>query len=102
MKATHNYILLVDNHRRPSRQRNTAGRYRVCAKTPRQAEQLLREKIGFGAILVYYQCNDDDKNNLPYPSVMKEESYIENNTVKMRFVEPHHATAPQKREECHV
>jgi hypothetical protein len=100
MKATHNYILLVDNHRRPSRQRNTAGRYRVCAKDEKQAAELLREKIGFGAIHVYYQCRDDDKNNLPYKSVMKEESYIEDNRVKMRFVEPHHATAPRQNKEA--
>jgi hypothetical protein len=99
MKQPHNYILLVDNHRRPSRQRNTAGRYRVCAKDEKQAEELLREKIGFGAILVYYQCRDDDKNNLPYKSVMKEESYTEDGVLKVRFVEPRHATAPQPKED---
>ena len=72
MKAIKNYILLVDYHRSPARQRNTAGRYRVGAKTPNEAVNLLREKIGFGAIQVYYECKPDDKLTIGYKEVKKE------------------------------
>lgn len=91
MKPVKNYIVLVDNHRRPQRQRNTAGRYRVGAKTPKEAEQLLRKKIGFGAIQVYYECDADDKNNVGYKEVVKERF----DGIKLTFEEPRHATAPQ-------
>lgn len=101
MKPVNNYILLVDNHRRPSRQRNTAGRYRVAAKTPDEAVKLLREKIGFGAIQVYYQCRPDDKLNVPYKTVVQEilRRYEKDGTnyVGVAHIEPHHATEPQKR-----
>jgi len=72
MKTPKNYILLVDYYRRPSRSRNTAGRYRVCAKTPKEAVEFLREAIGFGSIQVYYECKADDKLNVPYKTVVKE------------------------------
>lgn len=62
MKPIYNYILLVDNYRRPSRQRNTSGRYRVAAKTPDEAIKLLREKIKFGSIQVYYTCDPQNDN----------------------------------------
>lgn len=58
MKDVKNYILLVDNYRRPERCRNTQGRYRVGAKTPDEAVELLRKAIKFGSIQVYY-CVDD-------------------------------------------
>ena len=74
MKTVNNYILLVDNYRRPSRQRNTAGRYRVAAKNPNEAILLLREKIKFGSIQVYYVCNPEADNSewLEYKQVKKE------------------------------
>lgn len=87
-----NYILIVDGHRRPSRQRNTSGRYRVGAKTPKEAVRLLREKIGFGSIQVYYECDADDKLNVSYKMVVQE---IFEGT-KMIHVEPHHVNTPQK------
>lgn len=89
MKPIKNYILIVDGYRRPSRQRNTAGRYRVGAKAPKEAEKLLREKIGFGSIQVYYECEPDDKLNVPYKMVVKEAS-VENK-------HPLHATAPRNK-----
>ncbi len=92
MKAVRNYILLVDHYRRPSRQRNTAGRYRVGAKTPDEAVKLLREKIGFGSIQVYYECESDDKLNVPYKTVVRETFQ----GVEVVHIEPHHANAPQK------
>ena len=88
MKQINNYILLVDYYRRPSRQRNTAGRYRVAAKTEKEAIKLLREKIGFGSIKVYYMCEPDDKHNIEYKRVVKEE-YINGQYTQ---VEPLHAT----------
>ena len=75
MKEINNYILLVDNHRRPSRQRNTAGRYRVGAKTENEAIELLRDKIKFGSIQVYYKCNPENEkpeNMIGYKEVVKE------------------------------
>ena len=47
-------IVLVDAYRRPDRQRNTAGRYRVGAKTEKEAEELVRKAIGFGSVKFYY------------------------------------------------
>jgi len=93
MKIPKNYILLVDYYRRLSRQRNTAGRYRVCAKTPEEAIELLREKIGFGSIQVYYECKADDKLNVPYKTVVKE--VLDGN--KFIHVEPTHANECRKK-----
>ena len=44
------FILTVDRGR-PHRG-NTAGRYRVCAKTEKQAKALLQDAIGFGKIQI--------------------------------------------------
>ena len=49
------YICLVDQYRRPSRRRNTCGRYRVGARNPKEARRILQKVIGFGSIQVYYQ-----------------------------------------------
>ena len=95
MKSVKNYILLVDYHRHPKYQRNTAGRYRVGAKTPKEAVQLLREKIGFGCIQVYYECEPGDRNNVNYKEVVKERFDFEGK--KLTFAPPRHATAPQKK-----
>ena len=75
MKSVNNYILLVDSHRRPSRRRNTSGRYRVGAKTEKEAIELLRQKIKFGSIQVYYKCNpkcEKPENMVDYKEVVKE------------------------------
>ena len=79
MKEVRQYICLVDNYRRPSRKRNTAGRYRVAAKSPDEAVKLLREKIGFGSIQVYSDSTDYDKpeNKIPYKSVVREYITVE-------------------------
>lgn len=92
MKKVNNYILLVDNYRRLSRQRNTAGRYRVGAKSEKEAIELLREKIGFGSIQVYY-LSDDVK--VRYKEVVKETHLKDRKTFEFEFAEPRHATAPQ-------
>ena len=51
--AVRQFIVLVDAYRRPSRRRNTAGRYRVGARTPIEAEEMLRKAIGFGSVRCY-------------------------------------------------
>lgn len=91
MKEINNYILLVDNYRRLSRQRNTAGRYRVAAKTPDEAILLLKEKIKFGSIQVYYVCNPETDNGewLEYKQVKKEVFNREHK--KFIQIEPHSA-----------
>lgn len=76
MKKVEQFVFYVDGHRRPSRQRNTKGRYRVAAKTPKEAEKLLREKIRFGSIQYFGTadvCDDSEWNlpSLPYKSVAK-------------------------------
>lgn len=58
MKTVKNYICIVDGYRRASRQRNTAGRYRVGAKTKKEAKLFLQSVIGFGSIQVYYEDTD--------------------------------------------
>lgn len=63
-RRTRNYICLVDTYRRPSRQRNTAGRYRVGAKNPKAARKLLQSAIGFGSVLVYYEDNTNQLSEL--------------------------------------
>lgn len=67
MKDVANYILLVDSHK-PYR-RETSGRYRVGAKTEKEAITVLRNKIKFGSIQVYYKCDDVV---VPYKSIRKE------------------------------
>ena len=51
MRQVKTFILVVDGHRRPSRRRNTAGTYRVGAKTEKEAIEILRKAIGFGSII---------------------------------------------------
>lgn len=85
MKEIKNYVLIVDGHRRPSRKRNTAGRYRVGAKCPNEAIKLLREKIGFGSIKVLYE----DTHKV-IPVKYKEVLYESVDGVEI----PHHANEP--------
>lgn len=96
MKPIHNYILLVDNYRRPSRQRNTAGRYRVGAKSEKEAKKLLRNKIQFGSIQVYYQCEKDD-TTIGYKEIVKEE--FNRNTNKPIYKQPLAATAARNKKD---
>lgn len=88
----HNYICLVDNYRRPSRQRNTKGRYRVGAKNPKQARKLLQQAIGFGSVQVYYEAKDI---LIGYKEIVKE-VYQKDHKQNLGFIfKPiHHATAP--------
>lgn len=98
-KPIKNYILLVDSHRRPSRQRNTAGRYRVGAKSPDEAIDLLRSVIGFGSIRVYYEVipgkHDYDGPMVGYKTVVKQVADESKPGCPFKYVQPHHATAPR-------
>lgn len=46
------YICVVDGYRRPTRKRNTAGRYRVGAKNEKEAVRILQKQIKFGSVRV--------------------------------------------------
>lgn len=97
-KPIHNYILLVDAYRRPSRQHNTHGRYRVGAKSPKEATDLLRAAIGFGSIQVYYECdNIADKATghlVGYQEIVKEVIRRKNDKVLCCYMPVHHANDP--------
>ena len=72
-RRTRNFICLVDHYRRPSRQRNTAGRYRVGAKNPEHARKLLQSAIGFGSVQVCYEDNTTNLSDmLPVGECRKE------------------------------
>lgn len=57
-RDTKQYVCTVDGHRRPSRQRNTRGRYRVAARDKRTAERILQKAIGFGSVQILYEDED--------------------------------------------
>lgn len=69
MKPINNYILLVDSHN--PYKHDTAGRYRVGAKSEKEEVCFLRELIKFGSIQVYYKCNESDVS-LKYKEIKKE------------------------------
>lgn len=100
-KEIKNFVLLVDDYRRPSRQRNTAGSYRVGAKTPKEAIKLLRDKIGFGSIKVYCEVKfnnpRDDLPFVPYKSVVRVEPVFAGQHLTYKFAAPVHANAPRKK-----
>ena len=76
MKPVRQAIVLVDAYRRPSRRRNTAGRYRVGAKTEKEAEELVRAAIGFGSVKFYYwEREDSTRQKVKYKEVVKDFSY---------------------------
>ena len=74
MKCVKNYILLVDSHRPKNlTQRQEKGRYRVGAKTEKEAVELLKAKIKFGSIQVYYEDKDErSKTKAIYKEIIKE------------------------------
>ena len=71
MRPVSNYILLVDAHKPPQYCHNTKGRYKVGAKTEKEAIELLRKKIKFGSIQVCYKCEPKD-TTLKYKCIVKE------------------------------
>ena len=94
MKTVKQAIVLVDAYRRPSRRRNTAGRYRVGAKTEKEAEELVRAAIGFGSVKFYYWENQDSTHKkVKYKEVVKE---IPGSNYS--YEEPRHACDPLNKE----
>lgn len=57
-RITKQYVCVVDGYRRPSRRRNTFGRYRVAARDEREAKDLLKKAVGFGSVQVLYEDTD--------------------------------------------
>lgn len=95
MKTIRQAIVVVDTYRRPSRRRNTAGRYRVGAKTEKEAISLVREKIGFGSVeFLYWEQPDSNRKKVGYKEVVKE---IPNNQLvnaACTYERPRHACEP--------
>ena len=53
------FICTVDGYRRPSRQRNTQGRYIVTARSEKEAEKKLQAAIKFGSIEILYEVTPE-------------------------------------------
>lgn len=83
MKRIKNYICLVDTHRRASRMRNTAGRYRVGARTEDEAKKLLQKAVGFGSIQVYYVDQNPKTSSLAKQGECFKEVGYHQGTVKL-------------------
>lgn len=95
MKKVKQAIVLVDAYRRPSRQRNTEGRYRVGAKTEREAEELVRAAIGFGSVKFYYWEREDSTHpKVKYKEVVKEIPITRLADTDYSYEAPRHACDP--------
>ena len=95
MKTVKQAIVLVDAYRRPSRKRNTAGRYRVGAKTEKEAEELVRAAIGFGSVKFYYWEKEDSINpKVKYKEVVKEVPNSRLADTTFYHEKPRHACDP--------
>ena len=91
MKTVRQAIVLVDAYRRPSRRRNTAGRYRVGAKTEKEAEELVRAAVGFGFVEFYYWESEDSTHpKVKYKEVPK--TRLVDTTYS--YEKPRHACEP--------
>ncbi len=76
MRKVRQAIVLVDAYRRSSRRRNSAGRYRVGAKTEKEAEELVRKTIGFGSVKFYYWEHEDaPTKKVAYKEVVRDFIY---------------------------
>lgn len=95
MKTIKQAIVLVDAYRRPSRRRNTAGRYRVGAKTEKEAEELVRATIGFGSVKFYYWEREDSTHpKVKYKEVVKEIYSSRLVNTAYSYEKPRHACEP--------
>ena len=95
MKTIKQAIVLVDAYRNPSRKRNTAGRYRVGAKTEKEAEELVRTVIGFGSVKFYYWEREDSIHpKVKYKEVVKEIPSSRLVDTTYSYEKPRHACAP--------
>ena len=98
MKTIRQAIVLVDAYK-PVKRHNTAGRYRVGAKTEKEAEELVRAAIGFGSVRFYYwEKENSTQPKVRYKEVVKEipnpNSQFPNMTYS--YEKPRHACEPLK------
>lgn len=105
-RPTKQYICLVDSYRRPSRKRNTAGRYQVGARDEKEARKFLKDRIGFGSIVVL--CIDESpekvlqrgqmvKIHIPGARMLQPGETIDDFMAqRIEYLPVRHATAPQK------
>ncbi len=95
MKTVKQAIVLVDAYRNSSRQRNTAGRYRVGAKTEKEAEELVRTAIGFGSVKFYYwEKENSTRPKVKYKEVVKEIPGSRLVDTAYSYEKPRHACEP--------
>lgn len=74
-----NYILLVERYGHSISENCETGRYRVGAKTQKEAVRFLRDIIKEGTIKVHFQCDprlEMDADWLPYKKIAREK-YLE-------------------------
>lgn len=99
MKPILQYVLVVDAGRPMALQRNMRGRYRVGAKTAKEAVALLRNKIGFGNIRVMGTADRVDSRNWKLHDVAYKEvrRYVFDERYQPSFKDAVHATAPHSK-----
>ncbi len=98
MKPVLQAIVLVDVYTPRDKKHSTEGRYRVGAKTEKEAVQLVRDAIGFGSIRFYYwEAEDAPTKKVAYKQVVKEEYDEElGGEYPYHYEEAKHACAPRK------
>lgn len=94
---TRQFICIVDGYRRPSRQRNTWGRYRVGARSAKEARKILQKRIGFGSVQVYYE--DTNPVHILKRGDAVKETFIGNGYT---LVPVRHALSSQKAKETQL
>lgn len=103
-RPTRQFICLVDSYRRPSRKRNTAGRYQVGARDKKEAKKFLKERIGFGSVLVYYEDKNPElvlqRGQMVRVQIPGAHAFLSPGAPgvsdKPLYLPVRHATAPQK------
>lgn len=95
--------LLVDTYRRPSRRRNTAGRYQVGARSAKEAKRILQKMIGFGSVIIYYEDRNPERVlkrgeavRVQIPGAQIVPPGVPGISDKTLYLPVRHATAPQK------
>lgn len=92
MKPIRQYIILVDDGKPPHLRHSTAGRYRVGAKTEKEAVKLVRKAIGFGSVKLFYVEDEEHyatcfpKYTCKYKEIVKE--------TKRKIKKAFHANSP--------
>ena len=91
-------IVLVDVYTPRDKKHSTYGRYRVGAKTEKEAVQFVRNVVGFGSIRFYYwEAEDAPTKKVAYKQVVKEVYGEElGEEYPYRYEKPRHACAPRQ------